>query len=964
MHIYAVPFSDHILVKVAEFFIKNDIDFKKTILIFPTQRSKLYFGHYLANLSKKSALLLPNMYEVSEFYQEITLSDYNGVLINELHRNLLLKEATLKVKEDLTPLFRKERFLGSFLEFASIGKKLLRFYDEVILEDIDFDVLKREGLYTDIEVHIHILEAILREYKRLLKERELIDPVIKQAKAHLDGDFLMQFNTLCFIGAISMTKSETMILQKIDHLIPVNIFFHTDKPLIEQHKVILKRCGLKEEDIVWLSLPARHRYLPARACPPRPLNQVQGRRASQWQAGVQALAGGKGFKPRFLEIKAFPNAISQVSLIIKAISDSITQGTSPGEIAIILPDESLKDAILDFIHEKNLNLTMGLDIRHSLIYGLLYDFYKILASERESSFYYKDFLTFLKNPIVKNLCLEGRFIREDIDCTISFLLKENLIYIPCQLLNKLIPLLLKFILKERAHLEKVNNLYDFCGYIEQLLKSLPGYLRDSGLLDHHHQRCALNNMLKRIKELSNLESIGVNIATDLPAQASQWQAGGLSYLRFLLDQLSDETYPIPSDIIEAIQVMGVLETRNLSFKTVIIPDMNEGIFPWKSEKDLFLNTQIRIAVGLPTFTDREALCAYYFRRLIDSAHRVYLSYVEQKDRGVRSRFIEELVFKEVKRPGVDIEDVEKNIAQGKAYVLSLFSKEKKVSPITYSSPAKDSADLDRLYKLRFNPSMLTTYISCPYHFYLQYVLDIKPPRQIEEEITPLDIGQIVHSTLNKVYRNHKVWKMSAPELHNIIWKTIQGHFDCLQPGQRITLDVLREKLRFFTENECNEFSSGWFPKVEFLEYKMEAYINLERKKVCLNGILDRLDKKNDQFRLLDYKTGKQVTKKECSIGENFKAPQLPFYLYLLKLKDKFYYKNCKALGIYDLKTTFEIKRPYQDFQKDPVSYMQSFEKWLYDMLREIFSKDRPWHKKVSMDCEYCPYQDMCNQIEG
>lgn len=916
MHIYAVPFSDHILVKIVEFFIKNDIDFKKTILVFPTQRSKIYFGHYLANLSKKPALLLPNMYEVSEFYQEVTLSHYNGVILDELQRNLLLKEAIGKVKEDLTPLFKKERFLGSFLEFASIGRKLLRFYDEIILEDIDFDALKREGLYTEIEAHIHILEAIFREYKKLLQERGFVDPVIKQAKANLNLDFLRHFNALYFIGAISMTKSETILLQKIDQIVPVNIFFHTDKSLTGQHKMILKRCGLKEEDILWLSSKRR-------------------------------------FRPRFLEIKAFPNGISQVAFIVKAVSDSIIQGTGPSEIAIVLPDESLKDAILSFIPEKNLNLTMGLNIRHSLIYGFLYDFYRLLAGERESSFYHKDFLTFLKNPIVKNLCLEGRPIREDIECVTSFILKENLIYIPYQPLTQLIPRLLRFILEEKTHLEKIDSLYDFCNYIEHFLKSLHRYLKKSGLLEHYHQKCALNDILKRLKELGTLESIGISIADN-----------GLSYLNFFLDQLSDKTYPIPSDMIEAIQVMGILETRNLSFKTVIIPDMNEGSLPWKSEKDLFLNTQIRKRVGLPTSSDRENLCAYYFKRLMDGAHGVYLCYVEQEDRGVRSRFIEKLVFKEIKRPGVDIEDVEKNIAQGKAYILSLFSKEKVTSPTTYSSLVKDSADLRLLHKLKFNHSMLTAYITCPYHFYLQYILGIRPPRQIEEEITPLDIGKVVHATLNQVYKNYRVWEMSAPKLHDVIWNTMQGHFDYLQPGQEITLDVLREKLRLFAKNECDEFSSGWLPELEFLEYKMDAYINLERKEVCLSGILDRLDKRGERFRLLDYKTGRQLSQKECNIGEDFKAPQLPFYLYLLKLKHDLSYENCEALGIYDLKTTFEIKRPYQNFQKDPISYMKFFEKWLYDTLKQIFSKDKPWHKRVSMDCEYCPYQDMCNQIGG
>ena len=95
-----------------------------------------------------------------------------------------------------------------------------------------------------------------------------------------------------------------------------------------------------------------------------------------------------------------------------------------------------------------------------------------------------------------------------------------------------------------------------------------------------------------------------------------------------------------------ITVLGLLETRAVSFDTVIVCDFNESYIPKISVKDKFLSTRLKQLANLPTQFDRESLQKYYYKRLISSSKNVFISYVNSETNQI-SRFANELFEKNI-----------------------------------------------------------------------------------------------------------------------------------------------------------------------------------------------------------------------------------------------------------------------------------------------------------------------------
>ncbi len=93
-----------------------------------------------------------------------------------------------------------------------------------------------------------------------------------------------------------------------------------------------------------------------------------------------------------------------------------------------------------------------------------------------------------------------------------------------------------------------------------------------------------------------------------------------------------------------VTVMGVLESRGVSFEGVIVVDFNDEFVPKRNSKDIFLNSQIRALAKLPTKSDRENLQRYYYYKLFSQAKEVAISFIED-EQNFASRFLEELNIK-------------------------------------------------------------------------------------------------------------------------------------------------------------------------------------------------------------------------------------------------------------------------------------------------------------------------------
>jgi inactivated superfamily I helicase len=66
---------------------------------------------------------------------------------------------------------------------------------------------------------------------------------------------------------------------------------------------------------------------------------------------------------------------------------------------------------------------------------------------------------------------------------------------------------------------------------------------------------------------------------------------------------------------DGLQIMGLLETRNLDFKRLHLLSVNEGILPTDKQQGSFIPHFIRKAYGLPSYSEKQAVFAYHFYRL-------------------------------------------------------------------------------------------------------------------------------------------------------------------------------------------------------------------------------------------------------------------------------------------------------------------------------------------------------------
>ncbi len=372
-----------------------------------------------------------------------------------------------------------------------------------------------------------------------------------------------------------------------------------------------------------------------------------------------------------------------------------------------------------------------------------------------------------------------------------------------------------------------------------------------------------------------------------------------------------------------ITVMEVLETRGVRYKGVIVVDFNEGVVPTRSQKDLFLSTQIRFHAGLPIASDRENLQKYYYKRLFEKADFVNISYVED-EQNQPTRFLDELnIVSSYHDKRVD------------EYHDILFASHQQSA---HYLPTEIEMEYD-FSRVEISPSRLKIYLDCKRRYYLQYILQIKEASIPVEESNERLVGIYLHNALERAYADNKIYH-DSDELYFALQKElyIQSADDALL---RFHVDVWLEKLKAFSSVEVARFQDG--VEIAYCEKSLQC----DFKGLKLKGSIDRIDRYHDKLYVIDYKSGKipKTSKKSLDDESNF---QLQFY-YLLasqlgEVGDVYYYDL--ANGKLEEEMLFDEKMLKLEEHLEHLSQ----KKHNFTMTDNI--------KK----CEYCPYIKICNRM--
>lgn len=914
-----IPIELPFLKILAQYFVskfKDNIpDFSKILVIFPSERNKFYFRRYLLETAEVKGIIPPIMLTMDELVRYIyeKIGGKQANILHSIERNFILK----KTIDDLKVNFWQNL---PFLRFISIGNRLLGFFDELSQEKLDISEIEKRSPELHfperyITEELPILKKVYQQYRKNIAKSDYLDEIDKIEKIYKDYDskIFADFKSIVIAGIAALTSFEKFIIKKMLQELPAELILHsgTIKELSASEDVF-RKYFLHYELLKFLNVAIEH---------------------------IETINHKPVVRP-VIHINSLETMTKQTFYLIKVVLEAIKKYKDPHRIGLVLTDQALIFPITEMLKSYGLeyNLSAGIPFNNQIFYSFLNHLYEAV----KSNLHHTEFFVFLQHPLIKNAVIDNVRLRPLVYRLRNEMIKENLSYFDKKFFNTesdFAPLL--------NFLEKCFTTVQQDLPLNQYIENLHRMLNEVLLYNSEIIKKNLPGIKEFFDELEHLAQLRI--------ENNNFNSG-IDMLEFILRVLEDGRYRIEGEPLKGIQIIGILEARNLDFDCIIIPSMNEGIFPKRSEKDIFINPALRKEMGLITSQERENLYYYYFSQLISGKKEVFLSYIAEEKSDIPSRFIMMLKSAGYKEDGVS----------------EIF--ERSVIKMPEHSVKKNSEIMKALLKISqrgLSPSLLKTYKVCPYQFYLQYLLGIQEPETISEEFDATIWGSIFHKVAKEFYKEHFPKGCFDPRQKNeaiekfkeLLNRAINSREYIAVPPKPVTyfnLELYKIHIEKFIEYELERFAEGFRIIPKCAEEKITDSIESGGKSVGLKGYIDRIDIKDGKYYIIDYKTGEVPNKKTYTIGEEFLEFQLPLYA-LMFLKDS----KKKIGGLIYYKIGSEPKIHDICDEDDIIDYLNRFrEKILIPTIDEMLDKDIPFSQTADKDnCEYCPYCVICGRRE-
>lgn len=600
-------------------------------------------------------------------------------------------------------------------------------------------------------------------------------------------------------------------------------------------------------------------------------------------------------KPKNIQVIGTPRNIAQ----LKHVGQILEGFDQYQDTALVLGDESLLSVALNSIPSKvnAINITMGYPLKNIPTSNFITSVFQLFITQdklqktKTNEFYYKDVLRFFKNPLIFQFLSEGNeaFIL-NIQNVIS---RENRAFIPFDTLSSYVSKL-----KDSVKSSILDIFQPYDG-IEDFINRIIAFIEKSRDLVSSLEKEYLyrfHTAFTQLKTLNNSYGYFQEIKT---------------LYQFYRRIVASEKLFFQGEPLKGLQMMGMLETRVLDFKNVIITSVNEGIIPSNSNQNSFIPFDVKIQFGLPTYREKDAIFSYHFFRLLQRAENIYLLYNTENDsygNGEKSRFITQL---ELLRNDVQQKTIAQKVVTEKRELLEI---------------QKNPHVLEKLKVFAekgISPSAIGKYLYNPIDFYKQRVLGLHEKDAVEETVAANTLGTIIHDTLDELYKPLTGQLLSVPQLQlmkakaqEIIVKYFYYHFrngDFHSGKNRLIFEVAQNYVNRFLDLEIDQLKKGNQIKIIATEQKLETQIRVAGIDFPINikGTVDRIDEYNGVTRIIDYKTG-LVESKQLKISDltaiqdhKFeKAIQVLLYAKLYVAQNNLQAANMEA-GIYSLRNLKE-----------------------------------------------------------
>lgn len=639
-----------------------------------------------------------------------------------------------------------------------------------------------------------------------------------------------------------------------------------------------------------------------------------------YKAGGEPSALGSSGKRYFFNA---PSRMAELMMVLSMIKKNVEEGINPEDIAVLNMDSTFSEMLYDSLISLGfqVNYTEGITIKKSA----LFRFFDLIGRFFQSSFSSPMFLEILKNPLFSEMAQEKynpsflENIRKEVIRRRIFNLSSDMDILSD---NESI--------KEAFNLLK--NIYHSKGFDELYQHMLILFKRLVGkwTYEFYRVREILLNSALELKDLN----IGVKEAP----------------FDLLLQYVKNKRYPVLGEYSQGIQIIGLLETRGISFKVLMVPTFNDGFFPVKTDRDFYLNTELRKNLGLSTLLDREELEFYYLKRVVDSSDRAYFISLTDKTGklGLRSRFYYLL------------RDFSENLPEEQTYVLPVVSNYKvnfipEISPPDFTKSIVEFSRLD-IDKIR----------KCETRYYISRVLDIKEEDVLESRIELNRVGQKVHELFSELYgdgsldttiQGRSYYEKRLIELFEKYFA--DGFFFTRE--EVLLKRILKNNLLTSLGRDLHRFQEGYRVLSELIERDFVANIGTGDERYSLRGRIDRIDRSpTGGYIIIDYKTGSLPEIKDHLKKSEFREIQLGFYGILLQKTYPDF--NIQGLCYFDLSRKKDIE---EVIPSDEIGiYLKDFEEFLLDLLKSFNDKKTLSLTDDRKNCRYCPYFNICRILEG
>ena len=678
-------------------------------------------------------------------------------------------------------------------------------------------------------------------------------------------------------------------------------------------------------------------------------------------------------KPKEVHYIASSTENAQARYLPQWIRNNLT--TPEKETAVVLCNEALLQPVLHSLpaEVKHVNITMGFPLSQTPVYSFLIALLELHThgfNFKSGRYTFQSVVTLLKHPYTRQLTGQAELLEKE-------LTRNNRFYpLPGELGKD------EFLTRLFTPLSGNLNL---CIRLSETLQQVAGIYQanTSGTEDTD----AFNQLYREslFKAYTTINRFRTLIEEDELTVQSE------TFRRLLVKVLSATNIPFHGEPAIGMQVMGVLETRNLDFRHLVLLSVNEGQLPKSGGDSSFIPYNLRKAFGMTTIEHKIAVYAYYFYRLLQRAERITLMYNTSSDglnRGEWSRFMLQFLI-EWPHPIT-------------RQFLEAGQSPQGTSPITVEKTPDVMRRMQSLFdvranpKAKFSPSALNYYLDCPLKFYYRYVAGLSAPDEVSAEIDSATFGSIFHYAAEHIYKDltthGKVINKEALEtlLRNevklqdyvdtafkkLFFNVPQNEKPEYNGVQLINSAVIARYLKQLLQNDLR------YAPFTFIASEMEVDepIDIQTPKGVIKsrigGIIDRMDSKDGTLRIVDYKTGGDTDTPphvESLFIPDKKRSNYVFQTFLyaaimcrkqptMKIAPALLYIHRAATETYSPVIQMGEPRKPKEAVEDFSKYEKEYRERLQGLLEEIFNPEKSFAQtEIIEKCTYCDFKALCKR---